>query len=243
MMMSPESRDDDRDPRESPAPDRDREQPRARTAKRGKTKSNPSATPTRGDSSETTEATRREAGGGSSTVERPPRTTKKATTRVTPKRERPGMPEDQHDELPPHGDALLTRVETPAPKPAKPSRPRAGGGGGGAAGGGGGRAAAPAALLPNPGDLGRLLAGEHAQPHDVLGAHTVTVAGTSGVVIRALMPNASGAEAVLEDGRVFPLDTMAAGLSNLYCGFVPGATLPVRYRLRFHFPDGAIWER
>jgi 1,4-alpha-glucan branching enzyme len=240
-MMSPD--DEDKDPREGPPPDRERggEQPRARTAKRGKTKSNPSAdakaseTTARGDSSESSETTRREAGSSSSATERPRRAAKKATIRVTPTRESAGMPEDQHDELPPHGDALLTRVEKPEPLTGKPSRPR---------GGGGGRSSSPAALLPSPSDLGRLLAGEHSQPHDVLGAHSANVAGASGVVVRALMPNAIAVEAVLEaDLRIVALDSTATGLSNLYCGFIPGASLPLRYRLRFHFADGAVWER
>src|SRR5205085_4702788 len=65
----------------------------------------------------------------------------------------------------------------------------------------------------------------------------------NGVVIRALMPNASAVEAVLEDGRVVPLEASAPGIANVYAGFVPEATLPLRYRLRFHFQDGATWER
>ncbi|HKW45911.1 MAG TPA: 1,4-alpha-glucan branching protein GlgB [Gemmatimonadaceae bacterium] len=240
--MSPEPRDDDKEPRESPPPDREREQPRGRVAKRGKTRPNPSRdasaptpeTPARGDSSDSGETTRREAG-GSSTVERPPRTARKTTTRATPKRESAGMPEDPQDELPPQGDALLPRVEKPeTTSAARPSRPR---------GGGGGKSSSLAALLPSPSDLGRILSGEHSQPHNVLGAHTATVAGTSGVVIRALMPNAIAAEAVLEaDSRVVALDTTATGLSNLYCGFIADAKLPLRYRLRFHFADGAVWE-
>src|SRR5437868_10226565 len=57
------------------------------------------------------------------------------------------------------------------------------------------------------------------------------------------MPNATAVEAVLDDERVVPLDVVAPGLVNVYCGFVAGATVPMRYRLRFHFPDGATWER
>ena len=51
------------------------------------------------------------------------------------------------------------------------------------------------ALLPKPSELARLLTGEHTQPHDILGAHALTVGGVSGVVIRALMPNAVAVEA------------------------------------------------
>ena len=229
--MSPESRDDDKEPRESPPPARASERPHGRSTKSAKSKPSPSA-------EDAGEADRREAA-SSSTAERPPRATaKRPSTPTAPNSATPTqrMPEDPQDELPPHGDALLTRaVESPS-KIAKP-RGRA------SSGSGGGKAPAPAALLPNAADLSRLLAGEHAQPHEILGAHALTVGGTAGVVIRALMPNAVAVEAVLEDGRVVPLDAMAAGLANLYSGFIAGATLPLRYRLRFHFADGAAWER
>ncbi|HEY7234911.1 MAG TPA: 1,4-alpha-glucan branching protein GlgB [Gemmatimonadaceae bacterium] len=154
---------------------------------------------------------------------------KRPSPRATPKR--PSEPPvARGDESPPRENGSMTRS---AEKPAKTAKPR---------GRSGGKTAAPAALLPDASDLGRLLAGEHSQPHDILGAHALTVGGVDGVVVRALMPNAIAAEAALEDGRVISLDATASGLANLYSGFVPGATLPLRYRLRFHFADGAVWE-
>src|SRR5262245_7932548 len=154
---------------------------------------------------------------------------KKAPPRAKSKRE--GEPSGARRDAPaPQGDAPMTSVE----KPAKPAKPR---------GRSAGKTAPPAALLPNASDLGRLLAGEHSQPHDILGAHPLTVGDVDGVVVRALMPNAIAAEAALEDGRVISLDATASGLANLYSGFVPGASLPLRYRLRFHFADSAVWER
>src|SRR5438105_9195228 len=172
--MSPEPRDDDKDPREGPPAGREPERPRAKSAK-----------------------------------------TK------------------QH-EVPPHGDALMTRAAEKPPKPAKARSRTAGGGrdGAGEGAGGDGKAIAPAALLPKPSELARLLTGEHTQPHDILGAHALTVGGVSGVVIRALMPNAVAVEAVLEDGRIVPLDATASGIANLYGGFIVGAALPLGYRLR-----------
>ena len=242
--MSPERRDDDdKEGRQSPAADRDAERSRAKASKGGKTKAATSTeqnapkgeSNAKNDGSENEESGRREA--GSATAERPPRATAKRSSgrgsadAASGKSAAP-LPVDPQDELPPHGDALMSRD---AGKPAaRPSRPRSKAAA---------RVASPSELLPNAGDLGRLQAGEHAQPHAVLGAHAFTWGGLNGVVIRALMPNANKAEAVLEDGRVVPLEAWAPGLANVFAGFVPGVTPPLRYRLRFHFSDGAIWER
>ena len=107
--------------------------------------------------------------------------------------------------------------------------------------------AAPASAHQTPGisheDLRRLLAGEHSHPHSILGAHPTTIGDESGVVIRALIPNALRAEVLFEDGHVLPMTRDAEGLSDLYTGFVVGASLPLTYRLRFYYGDGAVWER
>ena len=92
-------------------------------------------------------------------------------------------------------------------------------------------------------ELNRLLAGEHSEPHSILGAHPAKLAGESGVVIRALIPNAISAECVLGDGRVVPLAREAQGQTDLYAAFIAGATLPLVYRFRFYYPDGAVWDR
>jgi 1,4-alpha-glucan branching enzyme len=91
-------------------------------------------------------------------------------------------------------------------------------------------------------DLDRLLAGEHSNPHSILGAHEATIAGETGVVIRALIPNAVYAECVFDDGRLVPLAREAEGQSDLYGVFV-ARTTPIRYRFRFHYADGATWDR
>ena len=51
-----------------------------------------------------------------------------------------------------------------------------------------------------------LLAGDHPNPHGILGAHTAIVDGVLGVVIRALVPNSDRVECLLEDGRVLVND-------------------------------------
>jgi 1,4-alpha-glucan branching enzyme len=106
------------------------------------------------------------------------------------------------------------------------------------------RAARPPALVSDPpmtvAEFTRLTAGEHSDPHRVLGAHGAMRGNARGVVVRALHPDASRAECLLEDGRALALDPIAPGIFE---GFLDGATLPLRYRLRFHFAGGGIWER
>jgi 1,4-alpha-glucan branching enzyme len=85
-------------------------------------------------------------------------------------------------------------------------------------------------------EIGRLLAGDHDDPHRVLGVHPVA----GGAVIRAMHPDAVRAEALLADGKRVELNRLAGGL---FGAIIPGAALPLRYRLRFHFAGGATWER
>jgi 1,4-alpha-glucan branching enzyme len=96
---------------------------------------------------------------------------------------------------------------------------------------------------PSREDIDRLLRGEHSDPHSILGAHPARVSDEVGVVVRAMMPHVSGVDCVLSDGRVVPLKRETTGLSDLFAAFIPGATLPLQYRLRFAFVDGAAWER
>ena len=92
-------------------------------------------------------------------------------------------------------------------------------------------------------EVERLLAGEHSNPHAILGAHATSLLGESGVTVRALIPSAERVECVLENGVVLQMTREAEGLSDLYATFVSGASLPLSYRLRFHYPDGATWDR
>src|ERR1051325_1032869 len=109
------------------------------------------------------------------------------------------------------------------------------------------RARKAAAPRPGPeidaGDLARLIAGEHPSPHSVLGAHPATVDRAGGVIVRAMMPDAIGVDCLLADGSVEPMVREAEGRVNLYSAFLRGATLPLAYRLRFHFRDDSVWER
>jgi 1,4-alpha-glucan branching enzyme len=93
------------------------------------------------------------------------------------------------------------------------------------------------------GDLQRLIAGEHPSPHSVLGAHPATVDRATGVILRAMMPDAVQVDCLLADGRAEPMTRDAEGRVNLFSVFLRGAVLPLRYRWRFHFPDASVWER
>src|ERR1017187_1558308 len=58
------------------------------------------------------------------------------------------------------------------------------------------------------GEIERVVAGHHHDPHSVLGAH----AGPDGVIVRALRPMAKTVTLVLEDGRRFPMEHVHQGV-------------------------------
>ncbi|MEJ7810926.1 MAG: 1,4-alpha-glucan branching protein GlgB [Gemmatimonadaceae bacterium] len=88
--------------------------------------------------------------------------------------------------------------------------------------------------------LRRLLAGEHADPHSILGAHPTTVGDEVGVVVRAFHPDATWADCVFESEDAVRMTPRAGGV---FAAVLEDASLPLRYRVRFGFPDGATWER
>jgi 1,4-alpha-glucan branching enzyme len=81
-------------------------------------------------------------------------------------------------------------------------------------------------------DLDRIVAREHPSPHDVLGAH----ADGGGVVVRAFRPAAAQVR-VLRDGAA-PVELEPVHPGGVFAGVVPGATLPLCYRLEVVYPDG-----
>jgi 1,4-alpha-glucan branching enzyme len=94
----------------------------------------------------------------------------------------------------------------------------------------------------DPADLDRLLTGAHPSPHSILGAHPAVSGDETGVLVRAMAPNALRAECRIDGGQVAPMDVEANGLVTLFSVFLPGAELPLRYHLRFFFADGGVWE-
>jgi len=81
--------------------------------------------------------------------------------------------------------------------------------------------------------------GEHADPHALLGAHSARVQGREGVVVRAFHPDATGCHCLPAEGEAVPMEPLGDGL---FGAWLPDRRLPVAYRLRFRFPDGATWE-
>ena len=97
-----------------------------------------------------------------------------------------------------------------------------------------------AVLFGSADEVAQLLAGEHHNPHGVLGAHPHSLHGRDGIVIRAYHPEAEGAFCVLPDGEEHLMQAAGGGL---FAVFLPHLALPLRYRFRFHFPNHADWER
>lgn len=77
---------------------------------------------------------------------------------------------------------------------------------------------------PSAEEVARLLAGEHHDPHAVLGAHP----HPDGTAIRVLRPGADEV-AVLVDGSEHPLTDTGGGL---FAGVLPGPTTDYRLRVR-----------
>src|SRR5690349_9028818 len=80
----------------------------------------------------------------------------------------------------------------------------------------------------HPGEIDRIVAGLHHDPHAVLGAHP----GPDGVVVRALLPLAATVAVVLADGRRFPLSHLHEGV---FAGTLPVTEVP-DYRLAVAYP-------
>jgi 1,4-alpha-glucan branching enzyme len=95
-------------------------------------------------------------------------------------------------------------------------------------------------VVPASAAARRLLTGTDTSPHDLLGAHPATVGTVSGAIVRAFHPDATAVEVLPADGA--PIALIANG-GGIFGAFLPGVTVPFRYRLHFHFADGRTWER
>jgi 1,4-alpha-glucan branching enzyme len=90
-------------------------------------------------------------------------------------------------------------------------------------------------LAPPAEDAVRLAAGEHHDPHALLGAHPTE----DGSVVRAFHPEAT-ATILVVDGQQLPMEAVGDGL---WGASVRDRRPPFDYRLRFSFSDGNTWER
>ncbi len=78
--------------------------------------------------------------------------------------------------------------------------------------------------------IDRILAGQHHDPHAVLGAH----AAPDGTVVRALRPLATSVEVVLPDGTRYPMQHVHEGV---FSATVPPAATADRYHLAVGYAD------
>ena len=85
-------------------------------------------------------------------------------------------------------------------------------------------------LAPEPRDLARLLAGEHHDPHSILGAHEYG----DHTVIRAFRPHATEVVALVGDDR-FPLQHIDSGLFAVALPFVD--LIDYRLEVSYHGSD------
>src|SRR6266702_7545546 len=89
----------------------------------------------------------------------------------------------------------------------------------------------PSAAGPSLGEIERIVAGQHHDPHSVLGAHP----GPDGVIIRALRPLATSVTAVLDDGRRLPMEHVHQGI---FAVTVPDEKVP-GYRIAAAYGSGS----
>ena len=94
--------------------------------------------------------------------------------------------------------------------------------------------------VPSTEEVERLIAGEHSDPHRILGVHSVEGSDKSLVVIRAFHPDAKTAEVLLDDGQSVFMTSIHQG--GLFGAAISGKSLPFLYRIRFRFSDGNAWE-
>jgi 1,4-alpha-glucan branching enzyme len=64
---------------------------------------------------------------------------------------------------------------------------------------------------------------------------------TDGVMVRAFHPDAIGAECILGNSPSEVMRRVSPG--GVFAVFIPGAAMPLDYRLRFWFSSGETWER
>ncbi len=80
----------------------------------------------------------------------------------------------------------------------------------------------------------QLLRGELRTPHDLLGAHPLSLDGVDGVVFRARVPRAVRLWALVR-GERWPMERLH---DAFFVGFLPGESLPLDYRIEAELIDG-----
>ncbi|MFN7973209.1 MAG: 1,4-alpha-glucan branching protein GlgB [Acidobacteriota bacterium] len=93
----------------------------------------------------------------------------------------------------------------------------------------------------DPAEITRLIRGEHAEPHAILGAHAARSGDAEGVLVRAFHPDAAAME-LRTGSALLPMAPVAPGVP-VFEAFVPAEKLPIAYAIRMRFPSGAVVER
>ncbi len=126
-------------------------------------------------------------------------------------------------------------AESAPPPPAKRARARRTTAAGGTTPrprrGGGSKNVLPATALDDA-DRGRLLAGEHHDPHGVLGAHPAS----GGVLFRTLRPHARSVAVVVKGKRA----ELQSDGDGFFSGVLPLPGVPEEYLLRVAYEDNTI---
>ncbi|MHB8657370.1 MAG: 1,4-alpha-glucan branching protein GlgB [Solirubrobacteraceae bacterium] len=87
-------------------------------------------------------------------------------------------------------------------------------------------------------DIDALVRREHPEPHAVLGGHPAA----DGVVIRAFRPAAAAITAQPVDATRPSVELTQIHLAGVFEGVIPGAELPLRYRLEVDYGGGATFN-
>jgi 1,4-alpha-glucan branching enzyme len=87
-------------------------------------------------------------------------------------------------------------------------------------------------------DIERIIQTEHSDPHSVLGAHPVQINRQTGLILRLFHPDALSAE-VLVGEETIPTQRLES--QGIFWLWMPGRSLPMEYKVRFHFHGSATW--
>lgn len=94
----------------------------------------------------------------------------------------------------------------------------------------------PGQQEPNA-ELEAIVNGLHGAPYQLLGPHSVTMAGESGIIIRTFRPLDDAVDVIIaERGERHPLQKVHP--AGFFTGFFPGYTTPFTYRLCLRDPQG-----
>ena len=87
-------------------------------------------------------------------------------------------------------------------------------------------------------DIERIIQTEHSDPHSVLGAHPVQINRQTGVILRFFHPDAISAEVLIGEETI---PTQRLESQGIFWLWMPGRSLPMEYKVRFHFHGSATW--